>query len=213
MKIISKNTGPIGNNTYLIYDENKNCVIVDAPFGCLEALKTIIEKEELKSPEYILITHTHFDHIGGLAELKRHYNNSKICVHKDDIFRLSQNKVNISGMTIPIEVVAADVILNGGEVIKCGNINLNVIHTQGHSPGCVCFYSEQEKIVFVGDTLFHLGIGRTDFEGGHYDTLINSIKKELWKLPDDTQVYCGHGDNTTIGYEKENNPFLNLSVD
>ena len=213
IKIITKITGPIENNTYLIYDENKNCVIIDAPFGCFEAINPIIEKEKLNMPEHILITHTHFDHIGGLAELKQKYPDTKICVHKDDVFRLSMPSVNIQGMNIPIETIDADIILNGGETIKSGDMTFKVLHTPGHSPGCVCFSDEIQKIVFVGDTLFKTSIGRTDFDDGDYDTLINSIKTKLWNLDDNTNVYCGHGINTTIEFEKKNNPFLNISVD
>jgi len=213
IKIITKNAGPIDNNTFLIYDENKNCIIIDAPAGCLTAMKPIIEKEGLNAPSYILITHTHFDHIWGLAEIKKEYPNAIVSVHKDDIFRLSEPNINFAGMDILLDVVAPDLLLNGGERLKCGDIYFDVLHTPGHSPGCICFSNEEQKIAFVGDTLFRTSIGRTDLYGGDYDTLINSIKTKLWKLDDNTNVYCGHGINTTIEFEKKNNPFLNISTD
>ena len=105
-------------------------------------------------------------------------------------------------------VEAADHFLNEGDIVRFGNTELEVIHVPGHSPGHVVFYSAREHFLIAGDVLFYGSIGRTDLPGGDYNTLISNIKQKLFKLPDETKVYCGHGPETTIGFERSNNPFL-----
>jgi glyoxylase-like metal-dependent hydrolase (beta-lactamase superfamily II) len=209
MKVIKLVAGPIENNVYVAYDDTGNCVVVDAPFDCYEPIDKIVKEKNLKIT-HILITHTHWDHIGGLAELQRN-TNAKICVHKDDIFRLSQPTTNLGGMEIAIETVEPDIILTGDETIESGDMKFTVLHTPGHSPGAICFLANSDSVIFVGDTLFNMSIGRTDFPGGDYNTLINSIKTKLMTLPDNYEVHCGHNESTTIGFERANNPFLTKS--
>ena len=206
MKVIPLVAGPIDNNVYVAYDDTGNCVVVDAPFLCYEVIDNVVKENNLKI-SHILITHTHWDHIGGLAELKKN-TNAKVCVHKDDAVRLSQPVANLGGNQIQIETVEPDIILTGNEVIECGNMKFTVLHTPGHSPGAVCFLENQAGVVFVGDSLFNMSIGRTDFPGSDHNTLINSIKTKLLTLPDNYKVYCGHNEATTIGFEKAHNPFL-----
>jgi len=221
MKIITFVSGPIGNNTYIVYDEtgncvNNTCIVIDAPFDCYKSIEKTLKEKNL-TVSHILITHTHWDHIGGLGELKRN-TNAKVCVHKDDVFRLSQPTANLGGIEVPIDTVEPDIVLSGGEIIESGNMKFTVLHTPGHSPGCVCFLNVPDNknsanVVFVGDTLFNMSIGRTDFPGSDYKTLINSIQTKLMTLPDNCKVYCGHNEATTVGFERENNPFLSVKVD
>lgn len=208
MNIIHLVSGPIGNNTYVVYDEETNeCVVIDAPFESTQQIEPIIKEKGL-IVKYILLTHTHWDHIGGLAELKN-ATNATICVHKDDAFRLQQEVTNLGGMEVKIQTIEPDKILQGGEIISCGDMEFEVLHTPGHSPGAVCYLERKSGNIFVGDSLFHLSIGRTDFQGSDHATLINSIMTKLMILPDSFHVFCGHNETTTIGFEKNNNPFLN----
>ncbi len=205
MNIVSLCVGPIQNNVYIAYDTSNKCVVIDAPFGSAEAIKKIIQEKQL-TVEFILITHTHWDHVGDLAELQRQ-TNAKVCVHENDIYRLLDDT---SSMGIPIEMenVQPDMILHGGESIQCGEMKFRVVATPGHTEGGICFIEDTAKVVFAGDTLFRGSIGRTDFPGGDFATLISSIKSQLLLLDDDYVVYCGHNEPTTIGYERKTNPFL-----
>jgi glyoxylase-like metal-dependent hydrolase (beta-lactamase superfamily II) len=206
MKIIPFICGPIDDNVYIVESDAKECVIVDAPFDCCDELCAFLAQAEL-TPKYIFITHTHWDHIGGLAELKRR-TQAEICVHRADAFRLSESIMTLGGGRVNIETVEPDTLLEGGEVLKCGELNFEVLHTPGPSPGAVCYYERGNDAIFVGDVLFRLSIGRTDFEGSNHQDMMDSIKNKLLVLSDDVKVFPGHNELTTIGYERRNNMFL-----
>lgn len=210
MKVIHYTAGPIENNTYLVFNEERDasreCVIIDAPFGAADILVPAI-KEKALTPTHILVTHTHWDHIGGLAELKRR-TGAKVCVHEKEVFRLRKPIVELGGMEVEIEMVEPDILLQGGEVIESGDLRFRVLLTPGHTPGAVCYVEDKAKTIFVGDTLFYMSIGRTDFEGGDHETLLNSINTQLMPLADDYKVYCGHNEATTIGNERKYNPYI-----
>jgi glyoxylase-like metal-dependent hydrolase (beta-lactamase superfamily II) len=202
---------PFQVNTYLLYDETNECIIIDP--GCLEdyekkEISDFIISQKLR-PVRLFDTHPHIDHIAGNKFIADTYG-LKLEVHKDSLQLLRSAKGFAVAFGIEnIEPQEPAGYIAEGDLIKFGNSEIKVLYTPGHADGSVCFYSEKNKLVIVGDVLFNEGIGRTDFPTGNHEALIKNIKTKLFTLPDDTEVYPGHGPSTTIGWEKENNPFLN----
>ncbi|HZL12300.1 MAG TPA: MBL fold metallo-hydrolase [Prolixibacteraceae bacterium] len=201
---------PVQENTFIVYDETKECIIIDA--GCFvdnerQELDQFIAENQLK-PVRLINTHCHFDHIMGISHCRSKYHLQFEC-HADEA-PLVESAVNYGDMFgIPVEPVdAPDTFIREGDQISFGNSCLQVIEAPGHSPGSVAFYNPEQKILFAGDVLFYGSIGRTDLPGGSMEQLVGNIKTKLFTLPEETEVYCGHGQETTIGFEKENNPYL-----
>lgn len=201
----SYTTGPLGVNTYLGYDDTKKAFIVD-PGGYSEKITDFIRENGLE-PEYIILTHGHADHIGGVEGFKEAFPQLKVIAYEDEKQMLSDPYIN-SSMDIlrkPITVEAADFVRDG-DTLTVGDTELTFIHTPGHTKGGMCITAP--GCVFSGDTLFRASIGRTDFYGGDFNEIVDSIRNRLFLLPDDTVVYPGHMGATTIEYEKRNNPFV-----
>ncbi len=197
--------GPLEVNCYIIgCEDTKEAAIIDPGDNADEIIR-IIEMDGLK-PMFIINTHAHFDHIGGVKVIQDHFKIDFI-LHEDDLFLVENASEQATAFGLkPISKPEVSKYVNDGEEINLGNMSIKVIHTPGHSPGCVCYYSDNN--VFVGDTLFAGSIGRTDLPGGSYETLINSVKDKLFSLSDNTIVHPGHGPSTTIENEKNHNPFL-----
>ena len=197
--------GPLEVNCYILgCEETKEAAIIDPGDNADEIIK-IIEREGLK-PKYIINTHAHFDHIGGVKEIQDYFKIDFI-LHKEDLFLIENASEQAAAFGLkPISKPEVNRYINNDEKMSLGNNSITVIHTPGHSPGCVCYYLDNN--LFVGDTLFAGSIGRTDLPGGSYETLISSVKEKLFPLGDSTVVYPGHGPSTTIQSEKEHNPFL-----
>ncbi|MBI2578945.1 MAG: MBL fold metallo-hydrolase [Candidatus Aenigmarchaeota archaeon] len=188
--------GPAATNSYLIWDDDeRKALIIDAPKGCYGQVLDELGKNKLK---LLLIanTHGHWDHIADNKALKEK-TKAMIAVHKND------EKMLWEPGNAPFDIPAsrADTHLDEGDVIKLGSISLEVMETPGHSPGSVCLYEAKSNILFSGDTLFAGSCGRTDFPGGDHGKMIASLKR-LLKLPPNTKVYSGHGEETTVGSEK-----------
>ncbi|MBK5253041.1 MAG: MBL fold metallo-hydrolase [Peptostreptococcaceae bacterium] len=205
-KIFEFEGGPIGENAYLIVDEaTKETAIIDPGFFD-ERIEKAIKDNESKL-KYIILTHGHGDHIGGIPRILKKYDDVLIVAHKEEAEMLRSSKINCSkeifGKAIELE---ADIWVEESDSLKLGELELKFIHTPGHSNGGMCILLDD--VVFSGDTLFKMSIGRTDFPQGSMTKIIKSIKEKLFKLPDNTKVYPGHMDSTDIGYEKRNNPFV-----
>jgi hydroxyacylglutathione hydrolase len=198
-------TGPVSVNTYVLWTrEGGDCIVID-PGGYTPALAAFLKQHRLR-PAYILLTHGHFDHIGGVYRLKELYG-ATVMIHADDAVMLTSAKENLSVLAgVSIVMPPADEMLTDGAVIEADGVRLTVMHTPGHSPGGVCLVGE--GVVFSGDTLFWESVGRTDFPSSRPEALAKSLQDRVMALPDDTVVYPGHGPETTIGYERRNNPFL-----
>lgn len=208
MQIYFKALGPVLTNGYLVVDDyTKNGVIIDTPADGFEFYDKIIQDKNIELTE-IWLTHTHWDHTWDLNKIKSKYN-VPVLVHKDDLHRLDNPNDYINfDLGIKFEKMNADKFIHNNDKLTIGELEFKVLHTPGHTEGGVCFINFDEKIIIAGDTLFQNSIGRTDLAGGNYELLINSIKTQLLTLPEDFEVYCGHGNKTNIRHEKLFNPFL-----
>lgn len=210
VKVVSFTFNPFQENTYILYDETKECIIFDP--GCSNAaekqeLTSFIEQNELK-PVRLINTHCHLDHILGNGFIANKYNLS-LEIHKGELPVLAHAPKSAAMYGVAIEPSPKPTkFIEEGDIITFGNAQLIAILTPGHSPASLSFYCAQDNFVIAGDVLFHGSIGRTDLPGGDFNTLIESIKKKLLILPNETKVYPGHMQPTTIGFEKEHNPFL-----
>jgi hydroxyacylglutathione hydrolase len=201
---------PFYENTYILFDETKEAIIFDP--GCFEkgekeTLKSYIQSEGLKVTQ-LVNTHCHIDHVLGNSFVKDTYQ-VPLKIHKNEIPVLKSVKVYAPNYGFAgYEEAEPDGFLDENDKLSIGNQTLTILFVPGHAPGHLVFYHEASGICIAGDTLFQGSIGRTDLPGGDHQTLLSSIKKELFNLPDETIVYPGHGPKTTIGEEKENNPFV-----
>lgn len=199
-------SGPLAVNSYLVADENsKKAIMIDAG-GHNTNMVNFIKDNNLHL-EYIILTHGHGDHIGGVEAYQKEFPEAKLIAGEDEKQLLSDAGLNFSKETTgkTIELIA-DHYVSDGEIIKIGDLDLKFIHTPGHTTGGICILIG--NALFSGDTLFAQSIGRTDFPGGSFSEISASIHNKLFVLPSETRVYPGHMNETTIGFEKENNPFV-----
>ncbi|MBX3045330.1 MAG: MBL fold metallo-hydrolase [Candidatus Kapabacteria bacterium] len=209
MEIIQIEAGPVATIGYLVIDKkSRSAAIVDAPLESTTYFNSLIEERRLKI-EAIFLTHTHWDHIADCAKLAR-LTKAPVYVHEDDLHRLTE-PMNHTIIPLPfkIESVNEYVITKNKDKINIGNLVFEVLHTPGHTEGGVCYVEHSKGVIFAGDTLFNESIGRVDLPGGSMSLLLESIKSELLSLPDNYNVYSGHGPATSIGWERKHNPFLN----
>jgi hydroxyacylglutathione hydrolase len=203
---------PVQENTYVLYNEKLECCIIDP--GCYfaseeKALTDFIEQNGLK-PILLLNTHCHLDHIFGNRFVHKKYGLS-LHLHPDEKPVLEYGPAAGQLWQLPFDNYDGELIfLNEGNTIKIGEDELHVLFTPGHSPGSISFYDKEAKFLISGDVLFQGSVGRTDLPGGDFNILEESIKTKLYTLPEDTIVYPGHGDSTTIGDEMKGNPFVKM---
>ncbi len=197
--------GPLGVNCYILGDEKTHEAIIVDPGGNARDILNTLQRTGLKA-KAIVNTHAHFDHIIALNEV-RAATHAPFMIHTDEVPVLASAEASagLFGMRVA-PPAPAERLLKDGDQVEVGGLVLHVLHTPGHTPGGICLLHESQ--VFVGDTLFQGSIGRTDLPGGDYATLMQSIRDKLLPLPDDTTVYPGHGQATTMGEEKALNPFV-----
>ncbi|MFL6311444.1 MAG: MBL fold metallo-hydrolase [Terriglobales bacterium] len=199
--------GPLQCNCSVIGDEKTHEAMVIDPGDQIEGILEILRQEKLTLKQ-IVITHAHIDHVGGAMKLKA-ATGAPILMNQNDHVLLKMLDVQAAwvGMRPPGDV-QVDEAIGQGRVLKIGEITSNVIHTPGHTEGSICVYFPAEKKLIAGDTLFAGSIGRTDLPGGSMDKIMRSLHTQVLALPDETEVMPGHGPTTTIGEERETNPFL-----
>ncbi len=201
---------PLQENSYILSDETGECIFIDP--GCFyeeeqDEIREYISDNKL-NPVKITNTHCHFDHIMGVEFLRNEYN-VPLLAHPDDAFWIERaiDQGQMFGFDMqPVNPI--DIFFGEGDKVTFGNTVLEIFHVPGHSPGHVVFYNKDNNFLIAGDVLFYGSIGRSDLPGGNHQQLITGIKSKLFLLPDETKVYCGHGPETTLGFEKTNNPFL-----
>ncbi len=199
--------GPLQCNCSVIGDEATREAMVIDPGDDIEDVAAIIRKHNLKVKQ-IVITHAHIDHVGGAMKL-RALTGAPILLNQNDyaLLKMLDMQATWVGMPAPGEV-KIDAELGHGASLSAGSLSANVLHTPGHTEGSVCLYFRAEKLLIAGDTLFAGSIGRTDLPGGSIEKIMRSLHQRVLALPDETVVIPGHGPKTTIGEEREGNPFL-----
>lgn len=201
---------PFQQNTYLVYDDKGEAFIIDpgnSNNSENQELKKFIEEKKLKLSR-LLLTHAHIDHIMGNRFIFDTYGLLPE-VHKEDLFFIDRMSQTASMYGVKCEQSPApEKFINEGDKITLGEYVFDCIFTPGHSPGSISFYNSQNKLLISGDVLFYGSIGRTDLPKGDHETLLKSVREKLFVLPPDVKVYSGHGQSTTIGFERENNPFF-----
>lgn len=199
--------GALQTNCYIVGSETTSEAAIIDPGGSADAILSEVKQHGL-TVTLIINTHAHVDHIAANAEIQD-ATKAHLAIHDLDAASLTDPMASLSffvgaSSTSP----TPDQLLKAGDRIQVGTVSLEVLHTPGHTPGSISLWSEAERVVFTGDALFSMGIGRTDFPGGSHETLIRSIREKLFSLPGDTTVYSGHGPETTIQQEKSSNPWL-----
>ena len=192
---------PIDNNNYLLIDEeSKEAALIDCSSVDPEIKKALNNKEaKLK---YILLTHGHFDHVAGIRPTE-----AKIVMNEEDLHILNQTNMYLPAFGIPeITIPKIDIFVKNGDILNIGKTEIKVIHTPGHTQGGVCYLVE--NMLFSGDTIFRESVGRCDLEGGDFVQIVDSIKSNIFTLPNDTIIYPGHGKSTDVAWEKEHNQFM-----
>ncbi|MBI3646846.1 MAG: MBL fold metallo-hydrolase [Acidobacteriales bacterium] len=199
--------GPLQCNCSVVGDESSRDAMVIDPGDDIEEIAAIIRKHKLKVKQ-IVITHAHIDHVGGAVKL-RALTGAPILLNQNDYALLKMLDVQAAwvGMASPGDV-KIDANLSHGDDVKTGSLSANVLHTPGHTEGSVCLYFPADKLLIAGDTLFAGSIGRTDLPGGSFEKIMRSLHQKVLALPDETVVIPGHGPKTTIGEEREGNPYL-----
>ena len=212
MEVKSFVFNPFMENTYLLYDASKEAIIIDP--GCYEdyeqkELTDFIAAHDLKVTR-LLNTHCHIDHVFGNQFVKDKYG-VKLEIHAEDEATLKAVKVYAPNYGFQhFEEAEVDKYFDEGDTISFGNSSLEIVFVPGHAPGHVAFYNKNEKVIIGGDVLFDGSIGRTDLPGGNFETLIKSIHEKIFPLGDEMVIYPGHGGTTTVGKEKQTNPFCAL---
>jgi len=211
MQIQQFTFNPFQENTYVVYNDEKEAMIIDP--GCYtekeeEILDRFIVSNGL-TVKLLINTHLHIDHVFGNAFVEKKYL-VKASANRDDEFWITgmEDQAKMFGIPLLRKTQPIGQYLKEGDQLSLGTETFQVFQVPGHSPGSIVIYNEKNSCVFVGDVLFENSIGRTDFMGGSYQSLIEGIQKKLLILPENTVVYCGHGPSTTIGREKKGNPFL-----
>ena len=207
IKILQLPLGPLQTNCYVLACEATNKAAVIDPSDNGQLIAETVAKNGWEV-SHILLTHSHFDHVGGLAALKE-ATGAPIYIHPDAVQMLALAATSAARWQISLtQPPEADQMMQEGDVIEVGNQKLEVLFTPGHAPGHVCFYLREHNVLFDGDVLFQQSIGRTDLPGGDFNLLMESIVKKVMILPDNTHVLSGHGPATSIGQERQWNPFL-----
>ena len=211
MKIARLIFNPLQENTYVVWDESLEAVVIDAGIMSERENATLEQflSERGLTPVYALNTHGHFDHLMGVEFLRQRYG-AKIAVSSKDKFLVENaaQSAELFGIRAGDMPEKIDVDLEGMQSISFGQSELQIISTPGHTPGHVAFYEPNAKILFTGDTLFRESIGRTDLPGGDYSWIMKSILEKIMPLGDEVKVYPGHGETTDIGHESMYNPFV-----
>lgn len=203
MEVVKIVNGKLSENAYLIYDENRIGAVIDPG----EQPEKIINEVNARGIDvtHILLTHGHFDHISCTDEIKEKLG-AKVCIYEDDAICLGDPEYNLSGrFTDELRLTAADIILKDGDELKVGSMDIKVLHTPGHSKGSCSYIID--NYIFSGDTLFYMSVGRVDLIGGSESDIQESLNK-LKEFPDDYIVCPGHGQNTSIGFEKKHNDYM-----